>query len=226
MREFTIYCLYDITNNYLFYVGATYRNVKERFKEHLYRKSSSSSKYITKINRNNIRYAILEKCDCLDDMYDGEYYWTEYYREFFTLYNLDSGRIHNKSFYDKMCGKNNVNYGKHLTEEQKENIIKKLTGRKIPKEIVEKIANANRGKKHSAEWCMHMSLGMRGKKRSMQYIKVRLVNTGEIFESVKSAGNKYGVADTHISACCRGKRMSAGKDCDGNKLVWQYVDNG
>lgn len=224
MREFTVYCLYDIRYYNVFYVGATYRTIIERFKEHLRKRGCSSSMYINKDNKKYIKYCILEKCDCLDDLYDREYYWTEYYRNFFNLCNLDSGKLHNKSFFDKVSGKNNVKYGTHLTQEQKDRISKKLTGRKIPRDIVEKSANSRRGKHHSEEWCKNISNSLRGKEIAKAWIKVRLINTGEIFKSIKSAEEKYGVPSTHISACCKGKRKSAGKDKYGRKLIWQYVN--
>ena len=38
------------------------------------------------------------------------------------------------------------------------------------------------------------------------------------------AERQTGVNYSHISECCRGKRKSAGKDENGNKLVWKYLD--
>ena len=50
--------------------------------------------------------------------------------------------------------------------------------------------------------------------------KVICVTTGEIFDSIKEASQ---VKKLHqISACCRGKRKSCGKDDKGNKLIWRY----
>ena len=55
--------------------------------------------------------------------------------------------------------------------------------------------------------------------------KVKLINTGEIFESASEAGRIYNIPQSNISACCRGVRKSAGKDQQNNKLIWEYVDN-
>ena len=77
---------------------------------------------------------------------------------------------------------------------------------------------------------LHIELSLKGLKSTLEreiakaWIKVRLINTGEIFKSIKSAEEKYGVPSTHISACCKGKRKSAGKDKYGIKLIWQYVN--
>jgi len=52
-------------------------------------------------------------------------------------------------------------------------------------------------------------------------IKVICLTTGEIFDSVTQAVNKY---SGHISNCCSGKRNYAGKLPDGTKLKWMYYD--
>lgn len=53
---------------------------------------------------------------------------------------------------------------------------------------------------------------------------VCLVNTGEVFISITSAGDKYGVDYASICACCNGKRHYAGK-YNGEKLVWKYLND-
>ena len=52
--------------------------------------------------------------------------------------------------------------------------------------------------------------------------KVICVTTGEIFDYINQASEKYKVAHESISACCRGKRKSAGK-LNGEKLIWRYL---
>lgn len=48
--------------------------------------------------------------------------------------------------------------------------------------------------------------------------------TGKIYESAHEAGRQTGVENSNIVACCRGKQKSAGKDENGNKLIWKYLD--
>ena len=55
--------------------------------------------------------------------------------------------------------------------------------------------------------------------------KIILLNTMETFNYVKQAGEKYGVNSSSISANCRGIQKSAGKDENGNKLVWMYYED-
>lgn len=51
--------------------------------------------------------------------------------------------------------------------------------------------------------------------------KIICINTGEIFNTINEAAEKYGILRTGISACCRGIYKSSGKDKDGNPLVWK-----
>lgn len=54
--------------------------------------------------------------------------------------------------------------------------------------------------------------------------RVLCVNTGEAFNSIKEAKNKYG--SCHITDCCKGKRKSAGiHPVTGEKLIWRYIKN-
>ena len=55
--------------------------------------------------------------------------------------------------------------------------------------------------------------------------KVILLNTGEVFDYIQQASEEYGVNDGNISTCCLGKLKSAGKDENGNKLVWMYLED-
>ena len=51
--------------------------------------------------------------------------------------------------------------------------------------------------------------------------KVILINTGQIFDSIKEAHEATGI--NNISKCCRGQAKSAGK-INGEKAVWQFYD--
>ena len=53
--------------------------------------------------------------------------------------------------------------------------------------------------------------------------RVICLNTNEIFADNKEAGEKMDVSAGSIKRCCNGDTKSAGKDKDGNKLVWKYV---
>ena len=54
--------------------------------------------------------------------------------------------------------------------------------------------------------------------------KVKCVTTGEVFNTMKEACEKYKVNTSHMCDCCKGKRKSAGKHpVTKEKLIWEYV---
>lgn len=48
-----------------------------------------------------------------------------------------------------------------------------------------------------------------------------------VYKTIKDANNVSGFSsnDSHISAVCRGKRKSAGKNTNGKKIKWQYYND-
>ena len=54
--------------------------------------------------------------------------------------------------------------------------------------------------------------------------KVKCITTGKIFNSLKEAGDYYGISNSHISSVCKGKRKSSGKHPKTNEsLRWEYI---
>jgi len=95
------------------------------------------------------------------------------------------------------------------------------SGIKSVREIAEKMklhsATISRYLKQGTElnWCDY------GGKAEM-FRKVICLTTGEVFNSVTEAENKYNTS--HISDCCKGNKKTSGKLLDGTKLVWVYYE--
>lgn len=53
--------------------------------------------------------------------------------------------------------------------------------------------------------------------------RVVCVNTGEIYIDNKEASEQTGINASSIKKCCNGNAKSAGKDENGEKLVWKYL---
>lgn len=83
---------------------------------------------------------------------------------------------------------------------------------------------------NNLEWCTNEynhNYGTRNKRAAQKKsVKVRCITTGEIFEAVKDARDKYDIKGmSTISECCTGKRKSAGKHpITGKKLEWEYYE--
>lgn len=99
-----------------------------------------------------------------------------------------------KLISDKKSGINHPNYGKHLSEETKNKISDKAKLRTGEK-------NNRFGTHHSEETKKKMSLSS-GK-------KIINLDTGEIFNSLKEAAEKYNTYSSSICYCCNGKYKSA-----------------
>ena len=54
--------------------------------------------------------------------------------------------------------------------------------------------------------------------------KVILVNTGEIFDTIKEAGKKYNTSPNCIERCCTNRSKST-LSTQGDNLVWQYYED-
>ena len=63
------------------------------------------------------------------------------------------------------------------------------------------------------------------KRPRQRYRSVICVTTGETFNTIKEAAEKYKVHATNISQCCRGNLRRAGRLPDGTQLEWQYINN-
>ena len=53
--------------------------------------------------------------------------------------------------------------------------------------------------------------------------KVVCLNTGEVFNSIAEAGRKYSITTSNISACCNGRKKSAGK-INKEPARWMHYD--
>jgi group I intron endonuclease len=97
-------------------------------------------------------------------------------------------------------GENNPHYGKHLSKEHRE-----------------KISEANKGKHSGENHPMYGKLG--AENPTSKPIIGTNKTTGEIIEfaGVHEAARALGISATHISACCKRKRKSAGG------FIWQYA---
>lgn len=114
------------------YIGKDTRNNPNYLGSGTYLKKS-----IKKYGKQNFKKEIIEHCVSLDDLIQREEYWLNYY---------DAGA--NPNFYNK----HNYSYGGigvNHTDETKERISKKLTGRKLSLEHKIKIGNSTRGEKSS-----------------------------------------------------------------------------
>lgn len=88
-----------------------------------------------------------------------------------------------------MKGNKNHYYGKNHTEEIKQKMKKAWENEERLAKLKKRNENLD---------------------RTYQQKKVTNVDTGEVFNSIKEAAEKYSLKETHISRVCRGKRKTTG----------------
>lgn len=88
---------------------------------------------------------------------------------------------------------------------------KALKGRKLTGKHLENVRIAN--KKYSKFTKEAIEKGVAASRK-----KVRCIETGEVFSSMKDACEKYNISATHLSAVCRGRRKTA------VSMHWEYVE--
>ena len=126
--------------------------------------------------------------------------------------------------------------GIKFSEEHKKNLSEVNKGKKLSENIKQKMSESHKGKKLSEEHKKNIGEAHKGikfseeAKRKMSEVKNKKVicmTTGEIFNSLKEAGNYYNVSRHNISSCCRGKLKSAGKlpYSSSTPLQWKFLEN-
>lgn len=190
------------------YVGQTCRTFKERMGEHLRHKNTTLGKALAKYGIDNFEYGIIDEAKTIEELNEKEIFWIEKLNSITPYgYNLCKG------------GNNTLGYNHKEESKEKMRLSKKGTFKGED--------NPFFGKKHTHETRQKMrdawteerkeQLRLSAKTRKYRTIKVRNVDTGEVFDSVKKAAEKYNLKDTHISRVCKGKRKTTGG------FKWEYV---
>lgn len=224
--------IYKITNkiNGKFYIGQSI-DIKRRFMEHKcpHGTMSSIKLAIKKYGKENFSFEVIEECEAelLDER---EMYWIARLNP---QYNRNEGGGGCKGFrlspeIRKRISQKNKQYWNQLPDDKKEKIQERLCGppkgHKVSEETRAKLRAANLGKKQSAETVDKRKATI-AKKKLSGYVqtnsghkkKVRCVETNQIFESVKAAGNAFSVPPSSISAVLKGHYQT----CKGNRF--EYV---
>ena len=239
-----------ILPNNKIYIGITCNKAETRWNKGLgYKKQDYFYKAILKYGWDNIKHEVLYTNLTKDEAEDIEIKLIKKYksniREF--GYNIANGgntkgthtEETKKKISDSHKGKLNPMYGvkspmtgKKHTEETKQKIRESrigkqgsFLGKKHTKEAKEKMSKAKKdsnfkpyiyGRGHTEETKLKLS--------KIKCKRVRCINTGEIFESLTEASEKYNTTRQNIGNCCRGKYLTASKDpITKEKLSWEFI---
>ena len=235
-ESMVIYAFKNKTNGKM-YVGQTQRTFGIRTKQHLNRSDTYFDKALAKYGLNNFSYWILDRGSTLEELNEKERYWiTEYDCLWPNGYNLTvggdgvKGYRHTDEYKRKMSdamkgkgtGKDNHFYGKRHTIKS----IKKMSEYQSNRWTVEarkELSESYKGKFVGEDNPFYKKKHKQSSKDKMSKakdsikIKVRNIDTGEVFESLSLASKTHNVQVAHIKRVCRGQR----KTCGGFR--WEYA---
>lgn len=183
--------------------------------------------------------------DCTQEELNArEAYWIDYFDATNPLYgynimhNAEGPGVHSEESKIKMS---KAHTGKKLSKEHCDSISKSLKGKKKTKEHIEKVRQANIGKhNYTEEQRKAMSEKLKGRYMSEEAIKksgdahkkpIVNIEYNISFESLKDAellANNYGFSNVKayaLSQYLHGRHSFCGKDINGNKLHWKFIDN-
>lgn len=202
--------IYKITNklNNKAYIGQTKRALDERMYEHIRKGNKPIDVAIRELGIDCFDVEIVDTADTAEELDRKEQEWIAKCNSMLPNgYNQTIGgrtttgfkhREESKASMSRAksamyIGENNPFYGKHHSEETRKRWSKQRSGRKLTPEWKAKIGKA----------CQK---------------KVVNLDTGEIFDSLKEAAEKYGIPATHITRVCKGRRKKTGG------YRWQYYE--
>ena len=216
--------IYMITNliNGKSYIGQSV-DIKRRFWDHrciTHETNRHLKNALRKYGKDSFKYEILEECS-QEDLDDREIYYIEKLQPEYNVTPGGQGRKKRlpESVKEELREKSKKQWA-DKTEEEKERIIRKnLTGPKVGHAVSEetrrKLREANAGKKQSRETIEKRRQTMQEKKRngyvrdmSIHFKKVICIESGLVFESVKSAAEYYGINPSSISANLKGRQKT------------------
>lgn len=163
-KTYKIYCLID-PNGEIRYIGQTRQTLPRRLWGHINKNKNSDThkrRWLNKLEENNLRPTIrlIEECGSLGELNEREIFYIKKYRdEGYDLVNTSDGGTGGNHWANKTKEEQDIireklsktlkgkNKGKKRTEAEKENIRKKLTGRKLPPETILKMRGRNKEKR-------------------------------------------------------------------------------
>lgn len=226
--------IYKVTNkiNNKKYIGQS-KNIEQRLKDHKLvsrEKNILLKRALIKYGVQNFDYEVIEICD-LEKLDEREIYWINKLKP---EYNLDKGGKGSLGHAvtpetRKILKEKGKEFWNNLDEETKKKIINQnlkrpKIGHKVSEETRKKLRQHNLGKKQSKETIEKRKQTMIEKKKK-GYVqtncshkkKVICIETGEIFNSLKEAIDKYNLSTLcgHLKGryeTCKGKHYKYYKD--------------
>jgi len=137
-------------------------------------------------------------------------------------YNCTAGGVSGKQSPETCARRSRAQKGRIITEGHRQKIRVAKLGLKATPKAIASMCKAQKGRKLSYEVRAAMCVRRKGI-GNPRARKVQCVTTGNSYDCILYAHQATGANKGHISACCKGKRKSAGNLPGGIRLVWVYL---
>lgn len=216
--------IYKVTNliNGNSYIGQS-TDIRRRFYEHrcISHEGNDRIKQDLKMyGKNNFKYEVLEECEESELDERERYYISKLKPEYNVAAGGKSGSREYPDYVIEKISKKAKEQWQNMSEEERVKIVTHnlkgpRKGHPVSEETRQKLRDKNLGKKQSHSTIEKRKETFRLKKlngytRTNAHCRKRVVciETGEVFESVKSAGESLGVNPSNISAILKGRQKS------------------
>ena len=194
------------------YIGQTVKSLKKRRANHLYNTKNNKDNYyfhnaIRKYGPDNFTWEVLCECDSREELDEMEYH---YIKSFHSHVNEDG--------YNLTCG---GSMGYTLTEEARQRIRQRMSGRMVSEETKQKMSARMMGNTNAPKGKDNYNYGKCGSKHatSKVYKVIHPNGVEEIVHGLSEWCKSRGLDQSHLCKVANGKC----KHCKGYKC--EYVDS-
>ena len=203
--------IYKITNKITgkCYIGQTVQTLQRRWYKHLHNNRCPAMRdAIKKYGEDNFYIEVIDSAETLEELNEKEIYWISHYNSVVPNgYNLQEGGKNSRCAESTKQKLSELNRGENHP----------LWGTHRSQSVKDAVSNARKGMKFTEKHKQHLREAHLGVVNDCLLKRVRCVETGQIFNSIKEAKAFYGNPNLHIGAVCRGERKSAGG------YHWEYA---
>lgn len=229
-----IYMIKNLVNGKIYIGSAVNLCGRKNTHFHELRNNKHHSRYLqrafNKYGEGNFVFDVLEYVENKESLIEAEQRYLDSLQSYNPIYGYNMcpnaknclGYKHSEEVRTRrskfQMGRPGTRNGTHQSTEARIKISKSNKGKKRTGEAKQKYSESKKGNKNP-NYGKQMSDEQKRKvsENSTVTKKVMCINTGDVFRSITDAGRCYGVANSNISAVCKGKRKRA------KGLVFKYL---
>ena len=198
----------------------------QSFDEHYWGSGKLWKVDLEKYGKNSVLREVLDWAESREELKEKEVYWISIFNSQdssigYNIHNGGSGgnMVGNTELWSEMhSGEKNGRYGKPVSQDTCDKIGFKNKGKKRSEECKNRISKSLKNKKKPDGFGDKISKRLKGRHNTWtKGYRVVCVETGEVFNSLAKAAEKYNTSGTSINRACKDSYRIAGKH------HWRYM---